>query len=255
MLVTREKPCTRRCRSGHPVPKTKLRPAGVATDSDLKEPHDGEVAPLFLGVTSTNPFGLQRLCGTEAEISATLGPVEDQGQVYVGEWLATVSTQPLAARCTLAFKPSHLMGARPCGRWQVVGMRCFGQHFSLNCWEHFTGFKPCHRAPPTPAKSPAWPSCVGPWPAQPPSKRARTSRSWSKNCSNPASSGLPTSSWRRRAFGPQVQGGSNPELHGFVVHGHPGMDGAQIPILVGFPTAVVQRVVPRLHRHCIGQQA
>lgn len=61
MLVTREKPCTRRCRSGHPVPKTWPCPEGVAMHSDVKEPHIGEVAPLFEGVTSTSPFGLPRL--------------------------------------------------------------------------------------------------------------------------------------------------------------------------------------------------
>jgi len=78
-------------------------------NSDVTKPRFGGVAPLCLGVTSTNPFGLQRLCDTEAEISAALGPVKDQGQVYLGEWLAPVSSQAQVAPRSFAFKPLHLM--------------------------------------------------------------------------------------------------------------------------------------------------
>lgn len=90
-------------------PKAKPAAKPKAMNSDVINLAFGEVAPHCSGVTSTNPFGLRRLCGTRVEIVAALGPVEDQGQVYLGEWLALVSTQAWAARCTSAYGPTRPM--------------------------------------------------------------------------------------------------------------------------------------------------
>src|SRR5450830_805448 len=103
-------------------------------NSDVINIDFGEVAPHCSGVTSTNPFGLRRLCGTRAEISAALRPVEDRGPVYLGEWRPTCQPRPRLRLSRIDRTPSRLVACRPGALGQMPSLSFHFGCFSLNCW-------------------------------------------------------------------------------------------------------------------------